>query len=617
MRLASILFKTAFVLCFIIPGAGFFVSYAQERGVPKSDEIQLIKTIVDVLNSTAEEAKKWDDKAVAARTQAQIADLIWDANRENAIDYLKAAWSAATRVEEPKRDRSAFINPSRRNAVRREVLLVARKRAPQLAATWLEEMVEESKSGEKERGTFDDRSARSAVLLQMANELVADNAQAAAQLLMESLRDGVSFNFQGILVRIQQQNPALAETVFRAALARLRVAGMSDPNELLTLYAYLYTPGRVFGANTSDNRNQVQLAIGGPGVSTPAGRQNPAMAREFLEVASDLLLSAPLPDAGNAQSAARALISAIGMLLKEVTPELPDKAALLRARAQQLDSEARFSNAPIQRRPDIPETRPGESQESFAERRVDLLEETAAKGRDVLTRDIGYATAAVATTAERYERGLDLSEKIDDKNLRNGVRSWLVYRAVLHFIASGNLDEARRVNSKSDDAVQRAVCLIVGAQRLVKAKDINRASEWLREAGALVRRSEPNEGLSRVTLGIVSTYGQFDTQAAFDWLLYAVKLMRKTPLVSLNEDQAPQLIRISGITPITDLTSNTAGFSLRAAVAVFPAPQFEQVLYVLNEITPQEARGMAVVALCSNFLKTIPDATKKLSLARF
>lgn len=573
-------------------------------------QLELLKKIIDVLNSTADEAKKWDDKGVAARTQAQIADLIWDVNQENAKNYLKAAWIAAAKVEEPKRDRSSVVNPSLRNAIRRDVLLVARKRAPELAAIWLEEMVEESKSAEKQdRGTFDDRSARSAVLLQMANQIVADNPQAAAELLIESLRDGVSFNFQTSLLQLQQKDSALAETVFRAALTRLRAAGMNDPNELITLYAYLYTPGRVFGANTSDNRNQVQLALGGPRVSIPAGRQNPAMGRDFLELASDLLLTAPVPEA-NVQTVARALVSTIGILLREVAQQLPDKAALLQARAQQLDTEARFSTAPVPRRTDIPDVRPGESKERFAERRVDLLEETAAKGRDVLTRDIGYATAAVATTVERYERGLQLTGKIDDKTLRDGVRSWLIYRAVLHFIASGNLDEAHRLNLKNDDAAQRAVCLVVGAQRLVKYKDTDRAGEWLREAGVLVKRIEPNESTARIALGIVSTYGRFDTQASLDWLLYAVKLMRKSPPASLNLDQAPAFKRISGVTPITDVAGNTTGFSLQSAVAVFPPDQFEQVLYILNDITPQEARGMAVLTLCSNFLKSKPKTIR-------
>ena len=577
-------------------------------------QLQLLTRIIDVLYSTADDAKNWDDKGVAARTQTQIADLIWDANPETATNYLKTAWTIAASVEEPKRDRSTFVNPSRRNAVRRDVLLVARKRAPQLASLWLEQMVEESKSTEKkDRGTFDDRSARSAVLLQMAQELVADNPRAAAELLIESLSDGVSFNFQTTLIRIQQKDPALAETVFRAALTHLRAVGMSDPNEILVLHSYLYTPGRVLGANTSDNPNQVQLAVGGPRVN-PAGRENPGMAREFLELASDLLLSAPLPD-GDAQMIARARVSVITMLLREVTEQFPEKAALLRARAQQLGAEARFSTVPSQRAADMPEFRPGESQESFAERRVDLLEEAAAKGRDRLTRDIGYAKAAVATTVERYQRGLDLTGNIDDKALRDGVRSWLIYRAVLHFIKSGSIDEAERLNAKNDDAAQRAACLVVGAQRLLKDKDTSRASEWLREAGAIVRRSERDESLAGVALGLVSTYGRFDTQASLDWFVYAVKLMRKAPTAALTDDKAPYSKRISGITPNNDLTSGTSGFSLQSAVAVFPPDQFEQVLYVLNDMTPRETRGIALLTLCRTSLNSIPDGPKQLSQA--
>ena len=568
----------------------------------QDDQLQLRRRVVDLLNSTADEAKKWDDKTVAARTQSRVADLIWDADRENARSYLQAAWCSASKVEDPKRARSAFVNPSQRNAVRREILLVARRRAPDLAKIWLAELVEEKSAEKQERGTFDDRSARSTVLLQMANELVARDEKAAAELLIESLRDGISFNFQTVLLRIQKKDPALAESVFRAALTRLRAAGMIDTNELLTLDAYLFTPGRVFGANVSDNRNEVQMAVGGPRVATPAGRQNPVLAREFLEVASDLLLTAPLGD--NARITARSLVSTIGMLLREVAEQLPDKAALLQARAQQLDAEARFSTVPVPPRPDMPETRPGESKESFAERRVDLLEEAAAKSRDALTRDVGYANAAVATNVQHYQRGLDLAGKIDDNNLRDGVRSWLLFRAALHFVAAGQFDEAQRLNLRNEDVGQRAICFVVGAQKLLQLKDPTRASEWLREAGVIVSKNETNEYMARVAFGIVSTYGAFDRRSAVDWLLTAVKLMRNKTPASLNDDRAPAASHISGVTTINELTAETSGFSLQSAVAVFTPDQFEQVLFILNQITPPESRGTAVLTLCSSTFKS-------------
>ena len=116
---------------------------------------------------------------------------------------------------------------------------------------------------------------------------------------------------------------------------------------------------------------------------------------------------------------------------------------------------------------------------------------------------------------------------------------------------------------------------------------------------------------------MVSTYGSFDTPAAFDWLVVAVKLMRKTPRGSLStddgslvKDQAPALKRVSGITPISDFTSKTSGFGLQSAIAVFPPDQFEQILSVLNDITPPEARGLALLTLCRTFLTTSP-ATKQ------
>src|SRR5258708_2367877 len=166
MRLVFNCLTVAIVLVCVNPGADRFLLRVQGQDIPsfpkinnpgvRSTEItpsqlQLLKRIIDVLNSTADEAKKWDDRGIAARTQAQIADLIWDVNHENANNYLRAAWSASARVEEPKRDRSTFVNPVLRNAVRRDVLLVARKRAPELAAIWLQAIVEESKSAEEKK----------------------------------------------------------------------------------------------------------------------------------------------------------------------------------------------------------------------------------------------------------------------------------------------------------------------------------------------------------------------------------------------------------------------------------------------------------------------------------
>jgi hypothetical protein len=94
----------------VIPRSQDTRKQGEKSVAAQSDQQLLKKRIIEVLNSTAIEAKKWDDKAIAARTQAQISDLIWDTNDATATDHLKAAWDAAAKVENPKRNPSPIVN---------------------------------------------------------------------------------------------------------------------------------------------------------------------------------------------------------------------------------------------------------------------------------------------------------------------------------------------------------------------------------------------------------------------------------------------------------------------------------------------------------------------------
>ena len=67
-------------------------------------------------------------------------------------------------------------------------------------------------------------------------------------------------------------------------------------------------------------------------------------------------------------------------------------------------------------------SRPGETSASYAERRVDLLEEAAQNENFTIGRDIAYAKAALATTVQNYSRGWNLAENIEDGSLRNNLK---------------------------------------------------------------------------------------------------------------------------------------------------------------------------------------------------
>lgn len=566
---------------------------------------RMTSRIADVLRSTGEGAKKWKDERAAARVQAEVADLIWELDASSARALLLSAWDRAASASEEKMERSAYRNQSTQTDIRREILMVARKRAPELARRWLEQMAQETGQSRQQRGAFDDRTPRSTVLLEMAMAVAAQDVKAAADLAAESLQDGISFGLQNVLLSIQQQDFELAQAVFGRALQRLKAAGLSDPNELLVLYSYLYTPGRVQAANTTENRGTFSLAVSQnrPQVKA-AAQQNPALALDFLRVAADLLLNAPLPSATTeVEASARAQLSVIGTLYAEIAKHLPEQAALLRQRALQMETDAKFSPAPPPKRADMPELRPGEKLEDYAERRIDLMEENARKESNPLRRDILFAEAAIATDAARYERGWTLAGNIQDEQLRADLKNWLTYRATLHFTKADELDRAYQLLSKNSEPAQRAASLVVGAQRLVRAKDLPRARDWLQEAQTLLKKAEMDENWTRIALGIVTTYGQLDKWAALDALNDGVKLMGRFP-VEANADERAPLVKRFSVKTISDITFGTSGFGWRAAAGAFAPEQFERVLDVLAKIESPEARGVAVVALCRKLLGT-------------
>jgi hypothetical protein len=571
---------------------------------------QQVTRILAVLSATADNAKTWTDAAAASKVQAQIADVIWNADGEIARGYLIKAWETTGKIETPKRERSPFRNQSPRTEARREVILVARKRAPDLTKKWLQQMADESEQDQRDHGAFDDRTPRSTLLLQMALQIVQDDPEAAASLVIDSLQDGISFGFQQVLIRIQEKNVELSQRVFRTALSRLRTAGMLDPNELLILYAYLYTPGRIVAANTDGNTGHVQLAVGRNQPQIAAAAQlNPALALDFLQLAANLLISAPLPaTTANPPLAARSQLSAINTIVGPVSERLPELAVALQTRAQQISTEARANTVQQSAPANTPASLPGETSSSYAERRVDLLEDAARNENFSIGRDIAYAKAALATTVENYSRGWNLAGKIDDASLRENVKNWLTYRATLHFVSQNNLDKAYELTAKNNDPIQRAAGLVVGAQQLIKIKDTTRANHWLLEARSLLRKVDPNDTSVHVAFGIVAAYGKFDRVTAFEVLGEAVRQMAKTTIGPDDEDRAPLLKNFSGFESLADFTYGTEGFSLRAAIGAFGPEQFEDVLSIVNRITPAELHGLAIIELSSKYLK----ATQKI-----
>jgi hypothetical protein len=571
-----------------------------EASSPGETKKPFLETAVGALISTAEDSVNWRDAAAAVNVQAQVADILWDKNAALARKYLVVAWDTTAHVEESGRETNRYINTSEQTNARRKVIAVAKKHAPELAEKWLEQLTEDSEAAANKapRGVFDDRTPRSAVLLQMAMQAVSDDPKAAAELASESMLDGISFGLQNVLLSIQEKDPDLAATVFRRALARLESAGMVDANELLILSSYLYTPGRIIGANTTENRNSFTMAVSrnAPRV-TAAARMYPALAQQFIEVAARLLMNAPMPATTDTpQETARVQISAIQTLMPFIARQEPELATALQGRVRQIEAEANFSAVPTSSHAN-PTAGTGE-----VEDRVTQLEELASKEVSSVGRDIAYVKAAMATTVETYERGISLADKISDTSLRKRVSSWLRYRATISLAAQGKLEKAYEINAHNDDPEQRATGLIICAQRLVK-KDKGQARTWLQEARSLIAKADANERWANIAFGLVSAYAQIDSASALQYLSEAINVANEVDGALSITEKAPAVNGISGIKS-ADITYGTTGFGVESAIKSLDDAVFMPALTELYTLKRPETRGFAVVTLCRKYLQS-------------
>ncbi len=580
----------------------------QERGAQDSLNLR----IVNVLYRTADEAKNWNEVKVSSQIQAQIADLLWDFDAISAENYLIRAWDKAKQAKESEEKPSRFRNYSTRVEVSREVLMVARKRQPELAKRWLKELSDlaEEDFSKRNKGLFDDRTARSAVLLQMAMQAAESDPQAAASLATESLLDGISFGFQSVLIKIQEKNPELAAQVFRSALKRINSVGIASASEIQILYSYLYTPGQINSTADATTQNNTVIAVGRnqPRI-TSAAQLYPSLAQEFVQTAARAIMQMSFPPVENVEKAAREQYGIIGVLLSRLGNASPELAQALQARMAAITGSANFS-PPTQNSPDdVSPIKQGENQSDYQKRLLDEILEDSEKMPDSLQKNIFIAQGVLRSGAEQFEKAENVAEHIDDKELREQIINFLIYRTSLDLIKNDKFDDAGKSVLKNSEPRQRAVILIVGGQKLADRKDFFQARGWLSDAEKLFEKNKSSdEDWINIGFGLVSAYAQFENSEAAQILNQSGKLIEEDSKY-YNRDKAPLAIGFSGL-DFSDFTYDSKNFSLDSAIKSFPKENFEDVLSALGEIKNPQAKGQGILILSRKYLKKTNLAQK-------
>jgi hypothetical protein len=580
----------------------------------------------DLAFSTAEEALNWGDKQAAVRALSQAADLLWADYPERSGEWLTRAWEMTGTVSDEDADAAVrrFRSDSPRAGARATVLTVAQKHDPLLADRLLAQLVDEkdqSQAGSR-RGVFDDRTARSEQLLDVALAVAESDPAGAAGLAVRSLADGISFQLQSLLLELRRRDAAAADRVFDATLDRL-ANGFTDPSEGQVLASYLFTPGRVVGAGTGRTR---VLAVGtqAPVPARTPAEDDPARARRFLAVMQRVLLSMPVPSStANPSQAAQEFITLSGSLAGGYKLYAPDMWPAVEQRMRQALPRLAPAGAgadnglPLSVREKLRSGEAAGADEKELHRLyLDGLEEAAEKEFDPTARGLALVQAALATTPEELGRGRKIADRINDGDLREQVISFLVYRTALLDLERGRPEEAVGLAAEAKP-VQRAIVLITAAQRVTaerfnadKGRDPDqklRALEWLSEAGKLLKRDDlPSAGL-RARLGLVAALAPLDAAHALEAFDDAVAAINKDASFDAFDNSAPRIADLTGSSGSL-LPRIRGGFGIRDAVRPLARADFEGTFTVVAKLGSPSVRGACTLEVAQSVLSS--DSTK-------
>lgn len=602
-------YTTALTSCFVILLLAVSTLGQQSGRIDKDPEHQRLQLqAVSMIRQVAAEAPLWNDREAGVHALTDAADVLWVDDPAQSVKWIRKAWDMTSQVSsEPKDEKlRAYFTESIQAQLRTKVLSVARKHDPKLADQFLKEMSEKEANEKKERGAFDDRTARSEQLLSMAQQILEANPAEAFSLAEASLSDGLSYKLQNILTSLRKKDVELANRLFDLALTRFS-SSLPDPSEAQILAGYLFRPGLTFSAN-SDGQKMLVLNPAQQNVAIVASSE-PQRAKTFLVAVYERLLSQSVTiDTPTGKQRAQQILllgNLIGRPYTEFAPQLAPSAQGFLAQLQRLlvpNAESGTITETSRTTSDSGDTTKRLTKEEFYEKNISELEDDADKESNAAFRRVAYANAALATKPEDYSRAKRIAGKIDDEDLRADTVSFVLYRAALSFVEKAKIEKAVEIAPTIGDISRRAVVEIAVAQRLLSAgskKDeptsINfaqqRALDLLADIDHDLKKGEPSANAAKILLGRTAVLAKLDPDQALASLAQAAEMINKLDRFDLRDRAAPNLglgtFSASGAT----LARPRVGFDFRSAIEPLILTNFEQISSVVERLTTKEVNG--------------------------
>ena len=561
-----------------------------------------------LLVSLAVDARNFSDQALRARTQARIADALWETDRERAHAMFRAAWDAAEiadkegqerlqediRQQRSKNGGGGFAVASPRE-IRKEVLRLAAKRdralGEELLAKFKEQKATEAKNTRPNPLVSDEAIGQRLALAQQLLE--AGDTERALQFADPVLG---SANMQTIefLTALRDKDATAADQRYAALLANAPANPQSDANTVSMLSSYIFTPHMYVAFQGTGVSSSQMSRLTGP-ANVPAD-----LRAAFFRSAASILLR-PLAPPGQDQTTSGPdgqylVIKRLMPLFEQGAP--PETTTALKAQLEALTGIA--SSSATDR--DEEWVHRGIGPEKSAVDREQALLDQIDRAKTSAERDRLNLRMAMLLADKGDLRARDYVGKIDDTDMRNIARAYIDAAMAMQAVEKKDIDRALEISKNGDlTHVQRAWLLAQTAKLVVKT-DREKALMLVDDAATEARRidgSDPDR--PRAFFAVTNAMLAINRATAWDSTSEGIKASNSAETFSGEDGQLTLRLNTKGTNSVYQ--NSIPDFDVAGLFQELAKEDYEKAVELARGFEHEAPRANAVIAIARSVLE--------------
>lgn len=561
-----------------------------------------------LLISLASDAGSYNDQKLRARTQARIADVLWDADAERARNLFRKAWDAAEIVDQEglrkmqedikqqqaKNGNSAVTGPPN---IRGEVLRLAARRDRALGEEFLaklnlEKAREATEASDRAKGDPFSTPEGITQRLSLARQLLATDVGRAIQFadpaLVTITREGIDF-----LSYLREKDAAAGDRRYAVMLAMAAGSLQSDANTVSLLSSYIFTPHAfvLFSgehSTTMSSRNSEPIVV-------PADLRS-----AFFRTAAGILLR---PQAPPGQDQTTSGLQGKYLMIKRLLPLFEQYAPQDMTEALRAQMDALGTAVPEDMRQRDDDTmregiRPPLTNESREKTLLDRIEHAKTSEE----RDRLYIQLARMIGDNGELRARDYIDKIEDSELRQMTRAYVDVAMTLRAIDKKDTDLVFELVRTGELTHMQKAWALASVAKLLAKTDHDKSLAVIEDAAAEARRIEGSDpDRARALMAVANAMLISDRGKSWDATYDAVKAANSSEGFTGEDGVIRIALQAKGMS--SSRSSSVADFDVLGIFSELARDDYNRTVELARGFEREAPRANAVIAIAKAILE--------------